>query len=196
MGHVDAINVLVPAITGLVGILLGGFLAGRNQRNQTHAERMIAAADDLGTSTTAVLDAFYTALSRPHLSRKQMGRVEELLPEARARLTRVVLLFHPDSDTTRAARFAMGQLSVAHYEISLYFNREEEVQRGAEFLRMWDRCNDANTALEEFLREAAQAIRRPGRRRFGQRDSKVEIGAPESGEQRHELTGAQTAETA
>ena len=179
----NAINVLAPTITGLVGILLGGLLAGRNQRNQVHAERMIAAADDFATSATAALSAFYTALSRPDTSEEQMGRVEELIREVRGRLSRVVLLFHPDSDTTAAAREAMAQLLVTELEVSLYFNSDDDVQT-EEFLQMWDRCNDAHDALEEFLREAARAIRRPGRRRFGPpRDPKVEIGATESGEQ-------------
>jgi hypothetical protein len=190
----NAISLLLPTLAGLVGILLGGLLAGRNQRNQVHAERMIAAADDFATSATAALSAFYTALSRPDTSEEQMGRVERLIPELRGRLTRVVLLFHPDSDTTLTAREAMAHFLVAELEVSLYFNSDDDVQ-AAEFLQMWDRCNDAHDALEEFLREAARAIRRPGRRRFGPpRDSKVEIGAIERGEQHPART--QSVETA
>lgn len=86
---------LIPALAGVFGITLGALLAGRNQRNQIHIERMIAAADEFSTRATTALAALYTALSRPEASGTQMDQVEELIPDVRARLPRVVLLFHP-----------------------------------------------------------------------------------------------------
>jgi hypothetical protein len=188
---VDAINVLIPALAGVFGITLGALLAGRNQRNQIHIERMIAAADEFSTRATTALAALYTALSRPEASGTQMDQVEELIPDVRARLPRVVLLFHPDSDTTRAAREAAAQLWVAEYEFSLYFKLDDVRQRGPVFHRMWTRCDEANAALETFLREAARSIRRPRRRRFGPpRDFGVEIAPPENSESHLTLEAA------
>jgi hypothetical protein len=188
---VNAINVLIPALAGVFGIALGALLAGRNQRNQIHIERMIAAADEFSTRATAALAALYTAVSRPEASGKLMAQVEELIPDVRARLPRVVLLFHPDSDTTKAAREAAAQLWVAEYEFSLYSNLDDVRQPGPVFHRMWRRCDEANGALENFLREATQSIRKPGRRRFGPlRDFGVEIAPPESSESRQTLDAA------
>jgi len=130
MKPVNAISLLLPTLAGLVGILLGGLLTGRNQRNQVHAERMIAAADDFATSATATLSAFYTALSRPDTSEEQMGRVERLIPEVRGRLTRVVLLFHPDSDTTTTAREAMAPLGCGARSLALLQQRRRRAGRG------------------------------------------------------------------
>lgn len=113
----DAGPVIITAIVGVVGLIVGALLNARHQRRQHLREKMLDAADDFSTAlgdAWSAVDAFLLDLTAGDLQGAERDGYRHIFPvarqlevEARHRLSRVTLLFHPRLPAAAAASEAL-----------------------------------------------------------------------------------------
>jgi hypothetical protein len=127
-------TIIVAAISGLAGSLLGTWLTIRHERTEAYRTRLIEAADDLATGLlqasiglraaykTIMDNGFVDAQDRVTIRQPGTGDIPEAISdalqrstdlnaEAQARQARVALLFGPVSPADRAATMTMMALN-------------------------------------------------------------------------------------
>jgi len=157
------ISIAAPALSGLVGALLGAWGTGRQQRSAQLRQRMLDAATEL---VDAVQNATVLLTPEPSVGGSE---TDSAITAARHASRRVDLIFGPDSAVAVEGWEAASDITLALWGCQKPLDVDDRIEGSEATARaIWDADRQheqftAEKSLDSFARLAGRAIRTGGR---------------------------------